>query len=116
WNQRPREGMQLHWDGNNTSVNERNISASFGTGATPVTLDFPRMLRVAKWIGAPDPKNPPSAEQMRRARENPVPAQGELPIPKFPFAIDEDLASRGRDLYKVHCAKCHDWQGPYVGT
>jgi len=28
WNQRPREGMQLHWDGNNTSVVERNKSAA----------------------------------------------------------------------------------------
>ena len=33
WNQEPREGMRLHWDGNNLSVNERNLSAAFGTGA-----------------------------------------------------------------------------------
>ena len=30
WNQAPREGLQLHWDGNNTSVHERNISAAIG--------------------------------------------------------------------------------------
>jgi hypothetical protein len=32
WNQKPREGMHLHWDGNNTSVDERNLSASLGAG------------------------------------------------------------------------------------
>ena len=28
WNQRPRQGMHLHWDGNNDSVRERNIGAA----------------------------------------------------------------------------------------
>ena len=37
WNQREREGLQLHWDGNNTKVEERNKSAAFGTGTTPPT-------------------------------------------------------------------------------
>ncbi len=40
WNQRPREGMHLHWDGNNSSVFERNISASIGAGVTPVSIDM----------------------------------------------------------------------------
>ena len=35
WNQRMRQGMELHWDGNNSSVDERNISASIGAGVTP---------------------------------------------------------------------------------
>jgi hypothetical protein len=33
WNQAPREGMHLHWDGNNTSVDERNLSAALGARA-----------------------------------------------------------------------------------
>ena len=33
------KGMWLHWDGNNCSVDERNLSAGFGTGATPATID-----------------------------------------------------------------------------
>ena len=37
--QGPKDGMQLHWDGNNTKVSERNRSAAFGTGATPPILD-----------------------------------------------------------------------------
>ena len=39
WNQAPREGMQLHWDGDNDSVDERNLSAALGAGVTPVTVD-----------------------------------------------------------------------------
>ena len=39
WKQRPREGMNLHWDGNNSSVAERNLSAALGAGVTPVTVD-----------------------------------------------------------------------------
>jgi hypothetical protein len=35
WLHQPRKGKQLHWDGNNTVVEERNKSAAFGTGTTP---------------------------------------------------------------------------------
>ncbi|HEY6604541.1 MAG TPA: cytochrome c, partial [Xanthobacteraceae bacterium] len=30
FNQKPREGMHLHWDGNNSSLAERNLSAALG--------------------------------------------------------------------------------------
>src|SRR5258708_14140983 len=50
WHQRRREGMELHWDGNNTSVDERNRSAAFGTGATPPTLDRLSVQRTADWL------------------------------------------------------------------
>jgi hypothetical protein len=118
WNQRPREGMQLHWDGNNKSVFERNISASLGAGVTPVSLDLPRMMRVARWIGSPepDPDKVLSADEIRAVRTQSVPRGDELKIPKFPFAINEGLASdRGRPLYKKHCASCHDWNGETIG-
>jgi mono/diheme cytochrome c family protein len=83
WNQKPREGMNLHWDGNNDSVAERNISAAIGAGATPVSLDRPRMQRVMNWIWT-------------------------LPPPRYPWAIDEGLARRGAPLYRARCAGCHD--------
>jgi cytochrome c5 len=115
WNQRPREGMHLHWDGDNTSVFERNISASMGAGATPVSIDLPRMQRVAAWLGAPDPHAPLSDDDIRRAREDPTPGPGELPVPKYPFPIDAALAAQGRPVYVRYCASCHDWKGEYVG-
>jgi len=82
WNQKPREGMDLHWDGNNNSVDERNLSASLGAGATPVTIDHPALQRVKDWIWT-------------------------LPPPAYPFDIDGALAARGEELYRVHCVSCH---------
>jgi hypothetical protein len=96
WNQRQREGMQLHWDGNNTSVQERNRSAAFGTGATPPTLDRESMRRIEDWL------------------------YDEAKPPAFPFPIDEAKAARGKGLYQEYCLKCHgasgsDFTGELVG-
>ena len=95
WNQGPREGMQLHWDGNNTSVNERNLSAAFGTGAYPPTLDPPRVERTAKWL----------------LTAKPMP---------YPYPIDSALAQQGAPIYAEYCAACHGqrdapFHGEYVG-
>jgi cytochrome c5 len=82
WNQLPREGMHLHWDGNNDSVDERNLSASLGAGVTPVTVDHEQIKRIREWIWT-------------------------LPPPKYPFAIDAALAGKGERLYETHCRDCH---------
>jgi len=82
WNQKPREGMHLHWDGDNDSVDERNLSAALGAGVTPVTVDHDNMKRVRDWIWT-------------------------LPPPKYPYPIDQTLASRGAPLYEQHCVECH---------
>ena len=129
WNQRPRDGMHLHWDGNNTSVHERNLSAAFGAGATPVSVDLPRMRMVADWIGSPAE---PTAESQshsspeRDVRGESLPRAGELEIPRYPFPIDEKLAAAGREIYfeadsdpsrpgVQSCGSCHDFAGPDVG-
>lgn len=88
WEQRPRQGMQLHWDGNNNSVAERNLSAALGAGVTPVTVDRPRIKRVADWLW--DLKPPP--------------------FPKLE-AIDQARAAEGRELYARYCADCHGMGG-----
>jgi len=90
WNQEPRarslpqapDGMYLHWDGNNNSVDERNLSASLGAGVTPVTIDHAALKRVADWAWTLKP-------------------------PAYPFAIDRDLAQRGEVIYASYCADCH---------
>jgi mono/diheme cytochrome c family protein len=96
WLQQLRRGMQLHWDGNNDKVEERNRSAAFGTGATPPTLDRERLGQVEDWL-------------LR------------LPPPKYLFAIDAPLAVRGKGIYEQYCANCHganggDFTGERVGT
>jgi len=82
WNQKPREGMHLHWDGDNDSVDERNLSASLGAGVTPVTVDHDNLKRVRDWIWT-------------------------LPPPTYPFPVDQALASRGAPIYQQLCAACH---------
>lgn len=93
FNQRPREGMELHWDGNNTSLQERNLSAAIGAGVTPKTVDHPAIRRVAGWLM--DLKSPASPHR-------PAPA----------------AVARGRDIYRLECAACHGRQDPegYVFT
>jgi hypothetical protein len=91
WNQTPRRGLQLHWDGNNDSMEERNKSAALGAGVTPVTIDLKSMKRVEDWL-----------------------LDG-LQAPKYPYPVDENLAAQGAVLYKGHCANCHDFGSEYVG-
>ena len=55
WNQNKKRGMQLHWDGNNDKVEERNLSAAFGTGATPKLIDHASMARIEAYIGQAQP-------------------------------------------------------------
>jgi hypothetical protein len=95
WNQAKREGMWLHWDGNNNSVQERNRSAAFGTGALPPTLDRASIRRMEAWIATNTP-------------------------PPWPYEIDRALAARGAPIYAEYCARCHgqsgtDFTGERVG-
>jgi hypothetical protein len=95
WNQRQRQGMWLHWDGNNNSVEERNRSAAFGTGALPPTLDRASIKRTEDWL----------------LDAKPAP---------FPYPIDKALAAKGEPLYVVYCGNCHgkngsDFTGALVG-
>ncbi len=82
WNQQPREGMHLHWDGDNDSVDERNLSAGLGAGITPVTADHAGIKRIRDWTWTLKP-------------------------PQYPYAIDRTLAARGAPLYAQACLSCH---------
>ncbi|MBI1815948.1 MAG: cytochrome c [Deltaproteobacteria bacterium] len=88
WNQRPREGMRLHWDGNNSIVDERDRSAAFGTGAFPPTLDRASLARVERYLLDAKP-------------------------PAYPYPINQGLAARGQLLYREYCAGCHATDGTH---
>jgi len=99
WNQRRREGMNLHWDGNNDSVYERNISAAIGAGVVAPSesrsvrssLDEPSMARIADWIL-------------------------DLRPPRFPESrMNPDLLPLGKTVFNDHCARCHALGSGCVG-
>ncbi len=91
WLQGPREGMELHWDGNNDSVRERNRSAAVGAGASEASLEEDQLIRIADWIEG-------------------------LPPPEVPFdRIDWDLVPEGREVWLAECAVCHAFDGAQVG-
>jgi mono/diheme cytochrome c family protein len=92
WNQQVREGMNLHWDGDNDSVRERNFSAAFGAGATRENVDVAAIDRVNAWLKY-------------------------LPAPPYPFAktSDASVVARGEQVYKQYCADCHAIGGKYTG-
>src|SRR5437764_7754956 len=100
WLQGPRAAarMRLHWDGNNDSVDERNRSAGFGTGAVPTQADRKSLRFIRDWLLS-DANEPP----------------------KYPLPIDGARADRGKLLYTEYCAACHgangrDFSGNRVGT
>lgn len=84
WNQKSREGLWLHWDGNNNKVTERNKSAAIGAGASEDSLDLDGMKRVEDWIW-------------------------ELRPPEFPRdRIDWQRVDSGKRIYDKQCASCHE--------
>ena len=93
WNQAEQEGIWHHWDGNNDSLDERNLSAAIGAGVTlnPPSFDVNGLERIKQWL-------------LYR------------PPPRYPFPIDMTLAAQGRPIYQKTCASCHDPSGEHFGT
>jgi len=50
WNQRPREHMWLHWDGNNNEIAQRNYAAAMAVGATPESVLPDNFKRVTDFL------------------------------------------------------------------
>jgi mono/diheme cytochrome c family protein len=92
FNQRPRgqRRMQLHWDGNNRSLDERNISAAVGAGLVlqdAREADLRAIERVADWLLD---LSPPASPMLAAAAP--------------------DVIERGRRHFMRLCAGCHGWQ------
>jgi hypothetical protein len=89
FNQRPRgdQQMELHWDGNNPSLQERNLSAALGAGVTEQSVDHAAIDRVAEWL---------------------------LDLHPAPSPYQPDLAKveAGKAIYMAQCASCHGSQNP----
>jgi len=90
WNQKPRESMYLHWDGNNNNIKERNYAAAMAVGATPQSVIPANFTRVTDWLLTHKP-------------------------PAYPFPVDRDKAARGSALWEKNCASCHEFGRPDTG-
>ena len=91
WNMGARKGMGLHWDGINESLDELMLSSGLANGATTKSIDLESLARMEQWMR-------------------------EEPPPKYPFPVDQPLASRGAQVFTRECASCHAIGGPRVGT
>jgi len=90
WNQRPRENLYLHWDGNNNNLQERNYAAAMAVGATPQSVIPKSFKEVTDFLL-------------------------DLHPPAFPFPIDSSKAARGKAIYESMCASCHAFGSPQTG-
>jgi hypothetical protein len=90
WHQRPREGLWLHWDGNNNQIRERNFAAAMAIGANSHSVRVDAFKRVTDFLL-------------------------DLPAPDFPFEVDAARAKHGEVLYQAHCAKCHAFGSAATG-
>jgi len=87
--------MQLHWDGNNDRVEERNLNAALATSSLPPIIDHQSLECIEQWMETLEP-------------------------PRYPLPIDNALAAEGKGIYQAYCMECHgangrDFSGSYVG-
>lgn len=90
WNQKPREGMYLHWDGNNNNIRERNYAAAMAIGATPKSVIESSFQRVTDFLLTLQPA-------------------------PYPFPIDRAASERGGSIFAAQCADCHAFGGKRTG-
>ena len=84
WNQKSREGMWLHWDGNNNAIRERNYAAAMAVGATSDSVLQGSFKRITDWL----------------LTKAPV---------KYPFPIDQAVVDAGKPHWDENCSACHDF-------
>ena len=82
-----RVGLNLHWDGNNNSLEERIMSAALGAGLTPETADRDAIERFADCLI-------------------------ELAPPAPPPVADQAAVERSKPFYLRECASCHGQASP----
>jgi hypothetical protein len=90
WNEKQHKNFALHWDGLETSLRETIQTGAIGDGATKKSLPVEDLQRVEDYIS-------------------------ELPPPKYPFAVDEQLATQGKGIFSSTCASCHAFGGERTG-
>jgi len=91
WNQKLHKDFSLHWDGLETSLVETVLTGAIGDGATKQSLPVEDLKRVQSFIT-------------------------ELLPPKYPYPVDQQLATHGSKIFDSNCASCHAFGGARTGT
>ena len=66
-------------------------SSAIGDGATRKSIDLEGLKKMEEWLM-------------------------DLPPPKYPFAIDQQLAAKGSEIFARDCASCHAFGGQRTGS
>ncbi len=90
WNKANQEGFYKHSDGINNSLKEVILSSGLGMGASPKELNIANLERVESFLR-------------------------QLPPPQYPLAIDQTLATKGKEIFANSCASCHAFGGEKTG-
>jgi hypothetical protein len=104
WSLKRHQGYAYHWDGLNSDLKEVVLSSAIGDGATAKWVDRDNR----KWDDT-DPRGMSSLRRIRNYIES-------VPPPRYPYALDQGLASEGAAVYAAHCASCHAFGGARTGT
>jgi mono/diheme cytochrome c family protein len=104
WNLQSRKGTNLflNWSCDTPAVRSVLIDSALGLGAAP-----DKNSRLTYPVDLLDWKLHRRAWFLKRMEDldNFLSA---LPAPKYPFAVDADLAAKGKPVYDRYCAECHD--------
>jgi hypothetical protein len=101
WNQKAREGMRFHWDGNTDVLLERNIVAGLVVNGPAIEcLDVERLTKITDWIKT---RPAPRFDDFRPNTE----AEG--------YSSKMDKVENGGRIFQRWCASCHAPGGDRVG-
>jgi hypothetical protein len=108
WNLQSRKGTNLflNWSCDTPAVRSVLIDSALGLGAAP-----DKTSKLTYPVDLLDWKLKRRAWFVKRMEDldNFLSA---LPPPKYPFAVDADLAAKGKPVYDRYCAECHDVGAP----
>lgn len=90
WDQQARTNFFRHSDGLNTTLVEAVRSAALASGASKETIDIDGLNRIQGFLM-------------------------NLRPPKYPFAMNPQLASQGKQIFDVQCASCHAFGRERIG-
>jgi len=110
WNLQARKGTNdlLNWCGETPAVRSVLIDSALGLGAAPDSRS--KLTYPVDWLDWEMERRTWFLQRME-SLDNFL---STVQPPKYPFAIDADLAAKGKSIYSRQCADCHDVGAPHT--